>query len=248
MRKTIKRMGAVLAVVVGASVFSACTKDDFISRISDTYAVQTQGSPSYFNTTNGKIWDILDAKGEVKYYINPNVQLIAYPNNATTSSAASSYVRLVRGQMDAFGYTYVEDESEADLSINISNFQLFFTNIIWTPGPIIDPYYAFWGGFYPWLYVTNIVSINTNVVMIEMVDTRSLEAYRDWYQNVWVPNSQGRNPSESSVPDDKRPITVWKCDISGELIPNNDSETTNDAYVFDRIPQAFRQSLYMDIN
>ena len=156
-------------------------------------------------------------------------------------------MRLVRAQMDAYGYTHVENESDSDLSINISNFQLFFTNIVWTPGPMIDPYYAFWGGFYPWLYVANIVSINTNVVMIEMVDTRSLETYRDWYQNTWVPNSQGRNPSESNVPDDKRPITVWKCDISGEFVPNNDSENTNDAYVFDRIPQAFAQSSYMDI-
>lgn len=248
MRKTKKNLGASIAAVLCLVAVSACTKNDFISRISDTYAVQTQGSEAYFNRTNGKIWDILDAKGSVKYYINPSVALISYPNDATVSAASSSYVRLIRGQMDALGYTYTDNEQDADLSVNISNFQLYFTNIVWTPGPVIDPYYAFWGGYYPWLYVTNIVSINTNIVMIELVDSRSLETYRDWYQNVWVPNSQGRYPSEGNVPEDKRPVTVWKCDISGELTVNSGTENTNDAYVFDRIPQAFKQSSYLDIN
>lgn len=254
MRKTIKHIGIPAAVAACAFAFSACSKDDFISRISDTYSVQTLGSEDYFKrpTANdpakGKVYDILEANGSVKYYINPNVPLISYPNDATSSAASSSYVRIVRGQMDDLGYTYTDDESQADLSINISNFQLYFTGIVWTPGPIIDPYFAFWGGYYPWLYVTNIVSINTNIVMIEIVDTRSLEAYRDWYQNTWVPSAQGRYPSESSVPDDKRPVTVWKCDISGELTTSTSSESTNDAYVFNLIPGAFSQSSYLDIN
>ena len=49
-------------MAVGIVAFSACSKDDFIKYISDSYVVQTQGSSDFFNKENGQVWDILDAK------------------------------------------------------------------------------------------------------------------------------------------------------------------------------------------
>ena len=152
MRKTIKRIGTLTALAVGIIAFSACSKKDFISYISDTYAVQTQGSSDFFNKENGQVWDILDTKGSVKYYVYPNVPVIRYNEDATSSSGTDSYLRILKEQMSAYGYVNTTDESEADIMVCMSNFQLFYTNIIWLPSSMIDPYFLFWGGYYPWLY------------------------------------------------------------------------------------------------
>ena len=85
----------------------------------------------------------------------------------------------------------------------------------------------------------------TNTVFIEIVEAESLRKYRDWYQNTWTPNNPGKYPAGNDVPEDMRPLTVWKCDISGEY--TFDDTSINDSYIFDRIPQAFNQSSYMDI-
>lgn len=245
MRKTIKRIGSLAALAVGIIAFSACSKDNFISRISDTYAVQTQGSSDFFNKENGKVWDILDTKGEVKYYIYPTVPVIRYGEDASSSAATDSYMRLIKEQMGAYGYTNTADENEADIMVCMSNFQLFYNNVVWAPGEMIDLYYSFWGGYYPWLYTPVIAETYTNTFFIEMVDAESLKKYRDWYQNTWRPNNAGKYPTGSDVPEDVRPLTVWKCDITGEY--TFEDETLNDPYVVDRIPKAFNQSTYMDI-
>ena len=145
MRKTIKRIGALAALAVGIVAFSACSKDDFIKYISDSYVVQTQGSSDFFNKENGQVWDILDAKGSVKYYVYPNVPVIRYGEDASSSAGTDSYLRILKEQMGAYGYTNTADESEADLMICMSNFQLFYTDVVWLPSSMTNPYFSFWG-------------------------------------------------------------------------------------------------------
>lgn len=253
MRKTFKSIKTWAVSALCVALLAGCTKDDFINKISDTYSTLTNGSSKFFTKEDGdndgkpdgKVWNILDTKGEVKYYINPTVYMIAWRSEAKVSDASSEYVRLIREEMDAYGYVNVDNEDEADIVVNAVNFRLQYTNVVWVPGTDINPYYDFWGGYYPWLYPFTI-TVYTNKVLIEAVDAESLRVYRDWYNNIWKPANQDKYPSSGNVPEDKRPLTVWKCDIAGEL--SNESNSVNDSYVFNLIPQAFRQSSYMDIN
>lgn len=244
MRKTFKSIKTLTVSALCIVLLAACTKDDFISKISDTYSALTNGSTKFFNKEDGKVWDILDTKGNVKYYVNPDVYLIAWREEAKVSDASAEYVRLIKEEMDAYGYVSTDNEDEADIVINAVNFRLRYTNVVWVPGADINPYYEFWGGYYPWLYPF-VISVVTNKVLIEAVDGETLRAYRDWYNNTWKPANPGKYPAADNVPVDKRPLTVWKCDITGEL--SSESNSVNDSYMFNLIPQVFLQSPYMDI-
>lgn len=245
MRKTFKSIKTLTVSALCIVLLAGCTKDDFLNKISDTYSVLTNSSSKFYNKEDGKVWDILDTKGSVKYYVNPNVYMITGTDETKISDASFEYVRLIKEQMEAYGYTSTDNEDEADILVNAVNFRLRYSGIVWVPGSYINPYYDFWGGYYPWLYPF-IISVVTNKVLIEAVDAESMRAYQDWYNNIWKPANPGKYPSSSNVPEDKRPLTVWKCDITGEL--SNESNSVNDSYVFNLIPQAFKQSPYLDIN
>ena len=245
MRKTFKSIKTLAVSALCIVLFAGCTKDDFLNKISDTYTVLTNSSSKFYNKEDGKVWEIQEANGNVKYYVNPNVYMISGIEDAKISDASAEYVRLIKEQMDAYGYISTDNEYEADILINAVNFRLRYSGIVWVPGSYIDPYYNFWGGYYPWLYPF-LISVVTNKVLIEAVDAESMTAYRSWYNDIWRPANQGKYPSISNVPEDKRPLTVWKCDINGELSYENNS--ANDSYVFNLIPQAFKQSPYLDIN
>ena len=72
-------MKTLVVSAVCVALLAGCTKDDFINKISDTYSTLTNGSSKFFTKDDGdnngkpdgKVWNILDTKGEVKYYINP---------------------------------------------------------------------------------------------------------------------------------------------------------------------------------
>lgn len=238
-------MKTLVVSAVCVVLLVGCTKDDFINKISDTYSVSTTAAPKFFNQEDGKVWDILETEGSVKYYVNPNVYMVSGMEEAKISDASSEYVRLIKEEMDTYGYVSTDDENAADIVINAVNFRLRYSGIVWVPGTAIDPYYNFWGGYYPWLYPF-VISVVTNKVLIEAVDAESMRTYREWYNDTWKPANPGKYPSANNVPEDKRPMTVWKCDITGEL--SSESNSANDSYVFNLIPQAFRQSSYMDIN
>ena len=250
MRRTLRSMKTWAVSALGIVLLSGCTKDDYIKTIEDTYSAYSVGSVTFFdrNETDPNalnVWNIKEQNGMVRYYVSPDVYMLNGQDAAKLSSSSQKFVQSVRSGMDDYSYVYTPDEEDADIVINIVNFRLKYSGIIWTPGIAVDPYYNFWGGYYPWLY-PYYITVATNKLIIEAVERESLEAYRSWYNDVWKPANPGKYPSESSVPEDKRPKVVWKCDISGEL-DNTAGDAANDDYAAAFISKAFSQSPYMDI-
>ena len=239
MRKTLSGLMLVLMAVLTAGL-AGCAKDDFISEYSDTYSTYTLGNTEFYKS--GGQFDQMKSSGKVNFYVKPDVYMVNGKDTPEISSASSTIVDKIKNSLIDYGYNYVSDENDADFMVTATNFRLVYTNIVWTPGVWMDPYYGFWGGYYPWLY-PYVITYATNKLLIEMVEAESLMAYRDWYQNTWKPANPGKEPTASSVPADKVPLVVWKCDISGELegVPTRDNERITGT----RLDNAFKQSAYL---
>ncbi|MDD4820057.1 MAG: hypothetical protein PHD21_04410 [Flavobacteriales bacterium] len=240
MKKTIKSISVMMALLSFVMVFSGCSKKNLINTYDKTYAVYTSGSEDFYKA--GGTFESMVAQGKTKLYINPDVYLVTGQAAPTKSDNETAILEAIRTAMTNYGYTIVPFEDEADLVIKATNFKLWYSGIIWSPGTYIDPYYEFWGGYYPWMPVYYI-SVGTNKLLVELVEATSLRKFRDWYQNTWKPANPGKYPTIGNVPSEYKPIVTWTGNITGEL---EDKKTNDDTRLLNRVPSLFSQSLYLD--
>ena len=242
MKKTLKSISVISALLVCVMVFSGCSKKNLINTYDKTYAVYTSSSEDFYKT--GGTFEKMVAEGKVNLYINPDVYMVTGQTAPTKSDNETAILEAMRTAMEAYGYTIVPTEEEADLVIKATNFKLWYSGIIWTPGANIDPYFQFWGGYYPWMPVYYI-SVGTNKLLVELVEATSLRKFRDWYQNTWKPANPGKYPSSGNVPSEYKPIVPWVGNITGEL---EDKKANDDQRLLNRVPSIFSQSLYLDVD
>lgn len=243
MKKILKRSTLVVIVMAGVLLFSSCMKKSLIDTYDKTYAVHTAGNPVFFAT--GAQFDQMIAQGKTKVYVNPSVYVVTGHDDAVVSSYSKGIADEITKAMKNYGYTIVDVEDDADFVMNAVNIKLYFSLISWVPGSAyLDPYLAFWGGYYPWLPIYTI-TVATNVLRVEMIEAESLRKYRDWYVNTWMPSNPGKTPGKAHVPAEYQVNIPWVAEVIGDLEDKNVNDNTR---ILVNLPSAFVQSSYLDVN
>lgn len=208
-------MKKLFYTAIALLAFSACRENPDLSDLSNDYLVFTNYDRE------------ADFQGEKTYFMPDSVMVIGDRENPEywTGETAAPILRAYESNMAAYGFTRVDDKSQALFGLQISYVESvsYFTNYH-------DPYwwygypgyweYGYWGDWGGWYYPYSVVySYSVGSLLTEMVDLRS-------------PQGGGR----------KLPV-VWTSFLSGLLTA---SSSFNMQLTVEAIDQSFAQSPYLD--
>ena len=146
----------------------------------------------------------------------------------------------VRSNLEAYGYTYTEDEEAADLWVPVG--------AIVTTTWVLYQYYDYWGywGFYPgfgggfWIGypVYGISAYQTGTIVFSLVRPEDIEPVEE------IQISEDA-PREQALENINKVPAIWSATING--LVGSSAGTTVDR-IQTTIDQAFDQSPYLDLN
>ena len=204
-----KKHSIVLLLAVCAMFMAACQKDPDIDRLDNSYLVYT----NYDSGTNFSSFNTFYVIDSI--LIIDNSEKATYWNNANSQKIVDAFT----AKLALAGYEEVENETLADIVLQLSYVNTTYYFNVYNPGPWWNSYPGYWnwggwGWYYPYSFT---YSYSTGSIIGELVDTNA------------------------PTPLNDKLTVVWNTYICGLLNGNNLSLTRT----MDAIEQAFEQSPYL---